>query len=141
MTIGRCIMRRRAGFTLIELLVVIIILGILAAIAVPKYLVARQRAKATEAIQQIGVIAQEIRAYDDLATAAAADLQDVGYPGAAGAVWLPTVGGNFNYDYDGTTITATHTGAGDDYEGDVELTLGTNMWGGSHEGAPQGDFN
>jgi prepilin-type N-terminal cleavage/methylation domain-containing protein len=53
----------RSGFTMIELLVVMLIIGVLAAVAAPMYLIHVEKAKASEAVGVMSLVRQAEREY------------------------------------------------------------------------------
>ena len=90
------------GFTLIELLVIIIIIGILAAIAIPVFL--NQRKKATQASMKsdLRTVANEMESYF---------VDNQTYPTVTGTAGSSTVGTTVVKTSSGNTVVSTTVGA------------------------------
>ncbi|AFZ14223.1 general secretion pathway protein H [Crinalium epipsammum PCC 9333] len=91
------------GFTLIELLVVIIIIGILAAIALPTFLNQTAKGKQSEAKNTVSAVNKSQTAYRVESTAFASDMSTL-------SLGLPTQTTNYTYAVSGSTETSTVTG-------------------------------
>jgi len=108
-------LRNKKGFTLIELIIVIVIVGILALVAIPRYFANVEKARKAEALSSMRAIREAIMGYYAANNA---------YPSPNSFPITVTVDGenvmvveqpsstNFSYSYNANTITATHTGAG-----------------------------
>lgn len=112
-------MRKKQGFTLLELLVVVIIAGILAAIALPNFAKAIEKAKVRDAQGALNMTYQAQRMYklDQGSYGALSNLvtnQYLADPNSTGNPW------NYTAANSGATLftaTATRAGGGSDYDG------------------------
>ena len=105
-------LRRKAkGFTLIELMIVVVIIGILAALAIPNFLRYQAKSKQSEAKTNLGAIYVSETAYygeNDI------------YGGLDNLEWAPE--GKTRYTYTATPGTTTFTaGAQGDIDNDATL--------------------
>ncbi len=97
--------KETSGFTLLELLIVVIIVGILAAVAIPQFGKATRKARAAEATATVGAYLSAEMAY----------YQENGlYENAAKTNLLVTepTGGRFGYALTGTTSAPIMTATG-----------------------------
>ena len=112
------VFKQRSGFTLLELLVVIIIIGVLAAAAIPSFGNSAERGRCREAQTTLQIIfqAQRIFRLDNGAFGTLADLTGRGY--------MPSPNPNVNWNFTipanaATTFTATATRTGGGFNGNT----------------------
>ena len=104
-------MKNQKGFSLIELLIVVVIIGILAAVAIPNYLAARRSTNEAATVSALRTIHGATHSYkatigagkfaDSLATLNAQHLIDATLAGATGGA---TEKSGYFYTYDGSAV-------------------------------------
>ena len=104
-------MKSRKGFTLIELMIVVVIIGILAALAIPRFMATSGKAKKSEAKTVLKQLYQLERAYFQEHDAYVAGANTAGL--VATNLGFDDPGADARYDYSvtvaGNTFTATAT--------------------------------
>lgn len=118
--------RKSKGFTLIELMIVVVIIGILAALAIPRFMKATTKSKQSEAKQILKQIYVMERAYRQEKDTYAEDGGSVSAGGQFSTIGVEVMT-NARYTYsivaDSNTFTATATGNLDDDATDDVWTI------------------
>lgn len=105
-------MKRKQGFTLIEIMIVVLIIGMLAAIAVPSFMKARENSRKNACInnlRQIDAAKEQVAMEDNLSDGAASVAADVNSFIKGGAPTCPA-GGTYTYGAIGTDPTCSIAG-------------------------------
>jgi prepilin-type N-terminal cleavage/methylation domain-containing protein len=131
----------RKGFTLIELLIVVVIIGILAAIAIPKFANTKEKAYLASMKSDLRNLATAQEAYfADNQTYASGSAQNVGgtisVTGPTGFEFAPSAGVTVNFsapDGSGWSATATHTGT----TKTCTIAVGSQVQQGQTDGEPR----
>ena len=113
-------LRNNKGFTLIELMIVVVIIGILAAIAIPKFNQVSKNAKEAEAapvLRQMCTLSETFLDQTGNAAASIADLETVGFEAPADAKY-------YSFDFAAPTGTATTLDAAQADTRTIDCTTG-----------------
>lgn len=107
----------RAGFTLVELAVVIVIIGVLAAFGVPRFLKSVERSKAAEAFNYLSAVRDSQERYQAQNGTYADDVTklDISFPAPKYFTVGTPAAGSSGHIEDSWTLTLTRTGASSGY--------------------------
>ena len=107
----------RAGFTLVELAVVIVIIGVLAAFGVPRFLKSVERSKAAEAFNYLSAVRDSQERYQAQNGTYADDVTklDISFPAPKYFTVGSPAAGSSGHIEDSWTLTLTRTGASSGY--------------------------
>ena len=132
-------MKRNSGFSLVELMIVIVIIGVLAAVAVPIYSNNVMKAKMSEADAALGSIRTQLRVYygengvyptatDELVVDVGTTWNDINANELDGKYFSDS---SYTYTGDATTFTIT-CAKGDILEADRTLNQSGDLAGGTN---------